>query len=845
MLGLAGSVVAQTATGPRVIDARPPNTGIYHAGHNLTIALNYDAPVFVTGVPRVTLSLDSGSYTEWANYVSGSGTTQLVFRYDVVYPRMGGAGVHSAIDLNGGTIRGANGLDAQREGFYLGGTDIVIDTSSPGVPPTLSPFPFPTGAVGVQYFIIPYFNEAPNQFTLTGAPPGIVIDPDRGWVRGTPTEAGNWNATLQFSNPFGSTHVTIPFQVLPAGAPAVSSLQSGGQAGRWMDTSFPLAFQSPVPANFGSSELPAGLKMDPASGRITGIPQVAGVFWPTYTATNAGGTAMAIQRLEISAASGPVVTGVIGPAAGNYNRTQVLTFAVTYSQPVTVEGRPTIAFSVDTTSNQRATYISGSGTSTLLFEHVVNYHIGRTGLVIDRNIATWNGRIYGPDRAPAMLSLPDFDVAGIRLNASPPVIVSTGPAFGSVGTNFAYGVAATQFPRSVNVAALPPGLTYNANSGVIAGTPTVAGDFSVTLNATNDFGADTETLRIAISPAPTTLRTLHRNSPDAIAWGEARWTYASWSSGTNYVWYRNGVVAEKAEGSALIFRSMEPSDSAIYHYDATTNGFSTPSYPAILALATGAKVIGAGAEVGTDIHHENGNIYDQVLLEGAAVAVTANRGQVVRLSFIDPTDDIVQVEFSGAGTLSVTLDGATGPAAPTHYRQPGVAYMKGTARLVVMGAGASTNLSVFSVGRTTAIDQAIFRDDVTYDGFADIASIAIASADGKFGGLRAGNASFVAINGLAGVHAPDVDFQGPVYIGEIAANDAATPVLRIGGAAETWITGGDLAQPNGRAVQVLGLSRLEFKPGTNSHGGALPAQRNRARIEEDFDDVTDDVVLNP
>src|SRR5690606_17163673 len=102
-------------------------------------------------------------------------------------------------------------------------------------------------------------------------------------------------------------------------------------------------------------------------------------------------------------------------------------------------------------------------------------------------------------------------------------------------------------------------------------------------------------------------------------------------------------------------------------------------------------------ELQGDIPHNNGNIFDQVLLTGAAAAITADAGQITRMSYIDLNDDIVQVEFSGSGTLALTLAAPTGPALPLKYNQ-NVTYMKGHASIVITGADESTNVSVFSVG---------------------------------------------------------------------------------------------------------------------------------------------------
>jgi hypothetical protein len=269
------------------------------------------------------------------------------------------------------------------------------------------------------------------------------------------------------------------------------------------------------------------------------------------------------------------------------------------------------------------------------------------------------------------------------------------------------------------------------------------------------------------------------------------------------------------------------------------------SDPAIIGLATTSKVVGSGSEIARDIFvASNGNTFDQVLLYGAAETVTAEPGKITRTSFIDLTNDIVQVEFSGAGTLSLVLDNASGPALPDNYNQA-VTYMKGHAGIVITGADETTNVSVFSVGRVTAVNQALFKGDVNYDGLADLAFIAISSKNGKFGGVRTANASYYATRGMTGIYAPGVAFQGPVFIGELNAADAATPVIVLGSAADTRITGGDLLQDNGQPVLVSGISQLKFTAGQTSHGVPLPARANAAILLQNGADVTAQIVANP
>jgi hypothetical protein len=310
-------------------------------------------------------------------------------------------------------------------------------------------------------------------------------------------------------------------------------------------------------------------------------------------------------------------------------------------------------------------------------------------------------------------------------------------------------------------------------------------------------------------------------------------------------WTFNGASIAGATSATLVVTNVQPTSSGLYRAVATNSAGSAESAAAVLGISTSDKISGTVTEVGSNIVHPNTNIYDQMLLTGAAATVNADAGQVVRVSFVDLSNDIVQLEFSGAGTLAVTLDGASAPATAQNYNQPGVAYMKGNARIVITGANESTNIAIFSVGRLTAIDQSLFRSEVTYDGVADIASLVILSANGKFGSVRSGNASYFATAGYTGLFAPGVQFAGAVYVGEISASDTATAVLVIGSSPDTRITGGDLLQANGRAVQVNGVSQLRFVSGTTSNSGAMAAQANRARFEQNGTDVTAQIVVNP
>lgn len=251
-----------------------------------------------------------------------------------------------------------------------------------------------------------------------------------------------------------------------------------------------------------------------------------------------------------------------------------------------------------------------------------------------------------------------------------------------------------------------------------------------------------------------------------------------------------------------------------------------------------APFTGAAIEVSSDVQHLNGNVYDQLLLQGASATIGADAGQITRISFIDVTDDIIQVEFAGAGQLTLSVVNSSPPAAPVRYNQPGVLYMRGHASITITGSDSTTSLSIYSLGKETMLNTAILRDDVIYDGWADIASIHIISSPvnaggAAFGSIRAGNVHLSGRSGDVGIYAPSVHVQGVVVIGDVSAFDDAIPRLWFGTSSQFGalvIAGGDLLQPNGRLIQIHYPFSTSMFGGKTSAGIELPAQPMRGQL---------------
>jgi uncharacterized delta-60 repeat protein len=377
---------------------------------------------------------------------------------------------------------------------------------------------------------------------------------------------------------------------------------------------------------------------------------------------------------------------------------------------------------------------------------------------------------------------------------------------------------------------------------------TDAGTYAFTV--TNAYGTATSkpvTVTVDTTPRPVVVTQPMTNVFAAPGQSVVLSVGAKANPNPTFAWTFNGKSIPYTWGSDysnVRIDNVSAANAGVYQVK-ITSGDSVTTQTAILGINTPDKVSGFGREVAQDIVHPNGNVYDQVLLEGAAATIKADAGQITRLSYVDLSDDIVQVEFSGAGSLTLRLDNASGPAEAVNYQQPGVRYMKGHGSIVITAADETTHVAVFTVGRANAVNQSLFTEGVDYDGVADVGSLAIVSNNGKFGGLRSGDASYTATEGMAGVYAPAVEFTAPVYINDVNASGTATPALVFGSVADIAITGGDLAQDNGAPVHVGGIAALRFTAGTTSQGDTLPAAVTPARFvrESDGADITDQILV--
>jgi len=295
-------------------------------------------------------------------------------------------------------------------------------------------------------------------FTVTTTGPGLVTLQAR--------QAGQTLPTAYTANMLQQT-----FDVL--GLPVITSATSAPATAGTPFTYTSTATGSPT--GYTSTTLPAGLVLNATTGVITGTPTATGTTVVTLTATNGTGSGSTTLTITIAAAAvAPIITSPT-------------------TAPATV-GAP---FTYTSTATGAPTSYSATGLPTGL---VLN---AGTGAITGTPTATGTFVVALTATNASGSSTATITITVAAATAAP-VIPSPATAPATVGSPFpTYLIGGTGQPTSYTATGLPPGLTVNAASGAITGTPTTPGTYVVTVTATNATGSGTSTLTITVGAAGT------------------------------------------------------------------------------------------------------------------------------------------------------------------------------------------------------------------------------------------------------------------------------------------------------------------------------------------------------
>ncbi|MGB8169928.1 MAG: Ig-like domain-containing protein, partial [Chthoniobacteraceae bacterium] len=571
----AGALGAQIYTidtiAPTIASVTAPASGTYKVGDNLDFSVTFSEVVTATGAIRLPITLDTGGAVN-ASYLSGTGTNKLVFRYTVAAGTLDadGIAVASALLLNGGAISDLAGNGAVLTLNNVGDTTAVLVD---GIAPTVLSVSAPAGGtykLGAQLDFTVNFSE---NVTVTGTP-RLAVTLDTGGTVNAPYLSGSGTSTLVFRYTVASgnadkTGIVLGAAIVPnggalrdaAGNNAVAALNNVGatdtvlvdgivptvvsivRMGSATTTATSLAytvtFNESVtgvsPAAFvlitagtvgatiasvtATNESTYIVTLNPVSGdgtlRLdlaasgTGIADLAG------NAVASGFTTGEVYSLDHTA---PAVTSVTVPANAIYASGQKLDFTVRLSEAAIVSttgGTPFLPVMLDTGGTVNATYVSGSGTTALLFRYtVVAGNVDADGIALGASIAANGGTLRdaaGIDLNPLLNGVPS--TAGVLVDAVAPTVLSvTAPAGGTYipGAVLNFTVTFSE-PITVATGGGTPALAITLDTGGPAQAAYVAGSGSATLTfrytvATGQRDADGIAVSSSIVPRGSTLR---------------------------------------------------------------------------------------------------------------------------------------------------------------------------------------------------------------------------------------------------------------------------------------------------------------------------------------------------
>jgi hypothetical protein len=363
-------------------------------------------------------------------------------------------------------------------------TVLVSDASMPGrqatamltisirAPLVISTSSLPGGRVGAAYSasIMASGGATPYVFRVSSGalPPGLTLSA-QGAISGSPTQVGAFGFTVSAtdgSSPQETASANLSITVTGPLLIAQTMLPAGTVGAAYSQALSASGGVPPYQWMVSSGALPTGLMLNAATGVISGTPSSSGTFTFGVTVADASmpaQSAMASFSITINMPTVVTITtaslpgGVTGRAySASLNAVGGMT---PYTWSITMGALPS-GLSLDPT---RGVIL---GTPSMAGSFMFTVQVADSSTLQETNTHAFTIVVTSP-LAVTTSALP----SGITGTAYSATLTASG------GT--------TPYAWSITAGALPPGLSLNATTGVISGTPSSAGSFSFTARVTD------------------------------------------------------------------------------------------------------------------------------------------------------------------------------------------------------------------------------------------------------------------------------------------------------------------------------------------------------------------------
>ena len=376
------------------------------------------------------------------------------------------------------------------------------------------------GYVGVAYSqaLTGTGGKTPYSWSISSGalPAGLSISASTGAISGTPTTGGNGTFTVQLKDANNvMTTKSFTLTVNPALSISTLTLADGYVGTTYSQTLAATGGKTSYTWTKTSGTIPAGLSLSTA-GVISGKPTATGSSSFTVQVKDANSTT-ATQTLTIVIYAAPVISTASMPAGTTgtaYNQTLVVTGGKTpYTWSITTGSLPT-GLSLSSTG-----VITGTPTAT-----------GTSSFTVQAADAN---------------SVKATKALSIVTNAGTLTITTASLSDGYVGSAYSQTLTAsggsTPFTWSISTGTLPTGLSLNASTGALTGTPTAIGAQTFTIQV-KDSGSRTATKSLSIT-VYTAMSVTTSSLPDSYIGSAYNQTLTGAGGKTPYSWsISNGAL---------------------------------------------------------------------------------------------------------------------------------------------------------------------------------------------------------------------------------------------------------------------------------------------------------------